>query len=233
MLIKVIVLAFVAHKKNSNRFFCGVSAPGNGHERDKVLCTVSPLFAFISVLFHDVQSPCVACCLCPCLFLFLSPGSTQLAGVFKDLQVFILDIYNYQIYPGDGPAKKAIDCDVPIKSRTSDDEYLGLLKKHLTASLEKFNPVNDLCENDLEFTRCVSFLLAFDSLQRWHRLSSRRPFRKSRHQVNLLHARIEALTSASIFSQCGWYRRARSYCLRGSSESQYSYCHAAVGRLSG
>jgi histone deacetylase 11 len=64
----------------------------------------------------------------------------KLDGVFKGLEVFILDIYNYQIYPADGRAKQAIDCEVAIKSGTADDEYLGLLRKHLTASLDKFQP---------------------------------------------------------------------------------------------
>jgi histone deacetylase 11 len=52
-----------------------------------------------------------------------------------DRDVFILDVYNADIYPRDRDAIARIDVDVPISSGTSDSEYLAKLRNALGRAL--------------------------------------------------------------------------------------------------
>ncbi|KRZ72384.1 Histone deacetylase 11 [Trichinella papuae] len=54
--------------------------------------------------------------------------------------VYILDVYNCDIYPRDAKAKKAIRKPVEIKSQTSDQQYFTLLKKALDEAVLEFQP---------------------------------------------------------------------------------------------
>ncbi|KAI6215644.1 Hist-deacetyl domain-containing protein [Aphelenchoides besseyi] len=58
----------------------------------------------------------------------------------NDDRVFILDMFNYQIYPGDFKAKESIKCAIRLESHTTDREYLSKLKKGLQTSLDTFTP---------------------------------------------------------------------------------------------
>lgn len=51
-----------------------------------------------------------------------------------------MDFYNHSIYPGDREAKQAISADFNANMRTTDAEYLLMLKETLVDSLNKFNP---------------------------------------------------------------------------------------------
>lgn len=74
----------------------------------------------------------------------------------NDSDVLIYDMYNKDTYPQDVWAKQYIDYDVPLNSRTSDREYLNLLKKHLPLflnqagdiSLAFYNAGTDIYESD-------------------------------------------------------------------------------------
>ena len=57
-----------------------------------------------------------------------------------DENVYILDIYNGDIYPHDHAAKKAIDYKVELPSFTSDAEYLSKLRIALTQAFNEFTP---------------------------------------------------------------------------------------------
>jgi len=57
-----------------------------------------------------------------------------------DDSVFIGDIYNADIYPGDEVAKKGIDLDVPIDPYTGDALYLRTVKKTLDEAFRSFRP---------------------------------------------------------------------------------------------
>ena len=48
-----------------------------------------------------------------------------------DDRVYIMDIYNGRIYPGDGHAKKAIKQKVELDFHTGDLVYLELVKKYV------------------------------------------------------------------------------------------------------
>jgi len=59
---------------------------------------------------------------------------------FNDQDLYICDIYNGQIYPGDTEAKRAIDTKVELHSGTSDSDYLGTLRIALAKSFSEFTP---------------------------------------------------------------------------------------------
>eukprot|EP00850_Spirogloea_muscicola_P015649 SM000122S25756 [mRNA] locus=s122:176840:180181:+ [translate_table: standard] len=54
--------------------------------------------------------------------------------------VYILDVYNGDIYPQDVAAKKGIRKEVILQSGTNDDAYLQLLSKNLAEAGEEFSP---------------------------------------------------------------------------------------------
>ena len=54
--------------------------------------------------------------------------------------VAIFDVYNEDIYPGDDPAKECITYNHPIKSGTTDKEYLNLLETELPEAFNKSKP---------------------------------------------------------------------------------------------
>ncbi len=54
--------------------------------------------------------------------------------------VFIYDIYNADIYPGDQEAKKAIDFGVELPAYTADSVYLNDLETTLPRVMNSFNP---------------------------------------------------------------------------------------------
>eukprot|EP00850_Spirogloea_muscicola_P006637 SM000032S12021 [mRNA] locus=s32:1728:3168:+ [translate_table: standard] len=54
--------------------------------------------------------------------------------------VYILDVYNGDIYPHDMAAKRHIRKEVVLQSGTHDDKYLQLLSKNLAEAGEEFLP---------------------------------------------------------------------------------------------
>ncbi len=73
-----------------------------------------------------------------------------------DKSVYILDMYNQNTYPQDWWATSLIDCNLPLRNRTEDKEYLALLKKHLPPFIEQvgkpkiafFNAGTDIYKDD-------------------------------------------------------------------------------------
>lgn len=72
---------------------------------------------------------------------------------YKD--IFIVDIYNYQIYPRDKYAKQGIDLDVPMACYTKDEEYLPVLtdtldkcKKIVKPDIIFYNAGTDILDKD-------------------------------------------------------------------------------------
>jgi len=58
----------------------------------------------------------------------------------NDTDLFIVDIYNSQIYPHDAPAKTAIDLACEVVSGTRDDVYLHTVERALNQAFERFTP---------------------------------------------------------------------------------------------
>lgn len=58
----------------------------------------------------------------------------------NDEDIFLVDIYNDIPFPSDLTAKKYTDLDIPIKGKSSDEEYLGLITDLAFPAIEKFAP---------------------------------------------------------------------------------------------
>lgn len=67
-------------------------------------------------------------------------GNGYARDFLNDQDIYIMDMYNYAIYPGDIPAKKAIRKKIELDCYTNDKEYLQLLQTHLDAALDEFQP---------------------------------------------------------------------------------------------
>jgi histone deacetylase 11 len=61
-----------------------------------------------------------------------------------DPHTFTVDVYNADIYPRDTAAKAAIDVDVPLRSGTSDEEYLAAVAAAVHTAFERCAPPPDL-----------------------------------------------------------------------------------------
>ncbi|XP_024433850.1 histone deacetylase 11 isoform X2 [Desmodus rotundus] len=57
-----------------------------------------------------------------------------------DKRVYIMDVYNRHIYPGDRFAKQAIRRKVELEWGTEDDEYLGKVERNLEKALQEHPP---------------------------------------------------------------------------------------------
>nr|QSX72312.1 histone deacetylase 11 [Halisarca dujardinii]QSX72316.1 histone deacetylase 11 isoform 2 [Halisarca dujardinii] len=57
-----------------------------------------------------------------------------------DDDVFVLDMYNRWIYPGDSEAKEGIRCKLELGMHTADTEYLEKIRHNLPRELEEFRP---------------------------------------------------------------------------------------------
>uniref|UniRef100_A0A182PSH1 Histone deacetylase 11 n=1 Tax=Anopheles epiroticus TaxID=199890 RepID=A0A182PSH1_9DIPT len=67
-------------------------------------------------------------------------GNGYARDLMEDRRVFIMDMYNYRIYPRDQTAKLAIRRAVELKPHTDDEEYLRKLKNCLHQSIAEFEP---------------------------------------------------------------------------------------------
>ena len=59
----------------------------------------------------------------------VTKGNGHERDFLGDASVYILDVYNRGIYPGDGFAKRAISQRVELEHFTGDAVYLALVKK--------------------------------------------------------------------------------------------------------
>ena len=59
---------------------------------------------------------------------------------FEDRSMYILDMYNAELWPQDAPAKAAIDNMVELKCGTQDTEYLTKLDGALDQAAREFQP---------------------------------------------------------------------------------------------
>ncbi|KAH0630364.1 hypothetical protein JD844_013328, partial [Phrynosoma platyrhinos] len=73
----------------------------------------------------------------------------------QDRRVYIMDVYNRYIYPGDGFAKRAIQRKVELEWGTEDTEYLQKVKTHVEGALNEvksdiiiYNAGTDILDGD-------------------------------------------------------------------------------------
>lgn len=67
-------------------------------------------------------------------------GNGHERDFLDDRRVFIMDVYNRYIYPGDGYAKRAIKRKVELDWGTEDDEYLQKVELHSEGALNEVRP---------------------------------------------------------------------------------------------
>ena len=63
--------------------------------------------------------------------LYVTQGNGHERDFLNDERVFILDMYNKWIYPGDRHAKQAISRKVELDHHTNDDVYLEHVKRYV------------------------------------------------------------------------------------------------------
>jgi histone deacetylase 11 len=75
---------------------------------------------------------------------------------YEDKNVYFLDMYNQNTYPNDEWAKQRINYNIPLHTGTTDEEYLGKLRKQLPLLLQEvrnpkiafYNAGTDIYKND-------------------------------------------------------------------------------------
>ncbi|XP_072454352.1 histone deacetylase 11 isoform X5 [Notamacropus eugenii] len=67
-------------------------------------------------------------------------GNGHERDFMDDSRVYIVDIYNRNIYPGDGFAKRAIKRKVELEWGTGDTDYLQKVAEHVEAALSEHKP---------------------------------------------------------------------------------------------
>lgn len=76
--------------------------------------------------------------------MIIDVDAHQANGVEKDFvddpDVFIIDVYNPDLYPFDYQARKAIALDIQITSDDTDKTYLDKLEKNIPLAIDIFDP---------------------------------------------------------------------------------------------
>ncbi|BFZ10907.1 hypothetical protein BsWGS_13946 [Bradybaena similaris] len=67
-------------------------------------------------------------------------GNGHERDFMNNSHVYILDVYNREIYPYDTYAKGAIKRKVELRSFTKDSDYLKLVQQHIDCAFEEFTP---------------------------------------------------------------------------------------------
>ncbi|XP_043827983.1 histone deacetylase 11 isoform X2 [Dromiciops gliroides] len=82
-------------------------------------------------------------------------GNGHERDFMNDNRVYIMDVYNRNIYPGDGFAKRAIKRKVELDWGTGDTEYLRKVEEHVEGALNEqlpdvmiYNAGTDILEGD-------------------------------------------------------------------------------------
>ncbi|XP_067127820.1 histone deacetylase 11 isoform X1 [Centruroides vittatus] len=98
-------------------------------------CAYADITLTIKFLFHNlnVKSAMI-------VDLDAHQGNGHERDFMNDRQVYILDVYNRNIYPGDKYAKEAITRKVELRPMTEDTEYLEKISIHLEGALNEFTP---------------------------------------------------------------------------------------------
>lgn len=77
-------------------------------------------------------------------FLIIDLDAHQGNGYERDLMgdsdVYIIDVFNPDIYPGDQMAKEAINQEIHVNYRDNDEKYLKKVKNGINSSLKEFKP---------------------------------------------------------------------------------------------
>ncbi|XP_032064964.1 histone deacetylase 11 isoform X2 [Thamnophis elegans] len=99
-------------------------------------CAYADITLTIKFLFERVEGVSRA----TIIDLDAHQGNGHERDFLEDRRVYIMDVYNRYIYPGDGLAKRAIKRRVELDWGTEDFEYLQKVKKHVEGALNEMRP---------------------------------------------------------------------------------------------
>lgn len=122
-------------------------------DRGEGFCIYSDIAIAIAMLRQSQRIPLDDCIAIIDLDAHQGNGLERI--FYHDATVQILDMYNGDIYPNDHRATERINCNLPLKSGTRDQEYLSKLQEDLPAFLRRsqpkiafYNAGTDIYEND-------------------------------------------------------------------------------------
>ncbi|XP_070792850.1 histone deacetylase 11 isoform X1 [Pituophis catenifer annectens] len=99
-------------------------------------CAYADITLTIKFLFERVEGVSRA----TIIDLDAHQGNGHERDFLEDRRVYIMDVYNRYIYPGDGLAKRAIRRRVELDWGTEDTEYLQKVKTHVEGALNEMRP---------------------------------------------------------------------------------------------
>ncbi|XP_015249883.1 PREDICTED: histone deacetylase 11 [Cyprinodon variegatus] len=99
-------------------------------------CAYADITLAIRFLFDRVEGVSTA----TIIDLDAHQGNGHERDFLDDRRVFIMDVYNHNIYPGDGFAKRAIKRKVELEWGTEDSEYLQKVELHCEGALNELRP---------------------------------------------------------------------------------------------
>ncbi|XP_035857652.1 histone deacetylase 11 isoform X5 [Sander lucioperca] len=105
-------------------------------DRGGGFCAFADITLAIKFLFERVEGISRA----TIIDLDAHQGNGHERDFLDDRRVFIMDVYNRYIYPGDGYAKRAIKRKVELDWGTEDSEYLQKVELHCEGALNEVQP---------------------------------------------------------------------------------------------
>uniref|UniRef100_A0A3P9IA25 Histone deacetylase 11 n=1 Tax=Oryzias latipes TaxID=8090 RepID=A0A3P9IA25_ORYLA len=99
-------------------------------------CAYADITLAIKFLFERVEGISKA----TIIDLDAHQGNGHERDFLEDRRVYIMDVYNSHIYPGDGHAKRAIRRKVELDWGTEDSEYLQKVELHCEGALNELRP---------------------------------------------------------------------------------------------
>ncbi|XP_026999757.1 histone deacetylase 11 isoform X1 [Tachysurus fulvidraco] len=99
-------------------------------------CAYADITLTIKFLFERVEGVSRA----TIIDLDAHQGNGHERDFLDDRRVYIMDVYNRHIYPGDGYAKRAIKRKVELDWGTEDTEYLQMVELHCEGTLNEIRP---------------------------------------------------------------------------------------------
>ncbi|XP_070759395.1 histone deacetylase 11 [Enoplosus armatus] len=105
-------------------------------DRGGGFCAYADITLAIKFLFERVEGISMA----TIIDLDAHQGNGHERDFLDDRRVFIMDMYNRYIYPGDGYAKRAIKRKVELDWGTEDSEYLQKVELHSDGALNEVRP---------------------------------------------------------------------------------------------
>ncbi|MEE6501556.1 hypothetical protein FKM82_004244 [Ascaphus truei] len=105
-------------------------------ERGGGFCAYADITLAIKFLFERVEGVSKA----TIIDLDAHQGNGHERDFLDDDRVYIMDVYNRYIYPGDGFAKRAIKRKIELDWGTEDAEYLDKVETHVKGALNETRP---------------------------------------------------------------------------------------------